>query len=125
MDTKALHNLAVKFEKQAQATVAAQPGDVQTALERAKLWQLSTAVAPMLNQAGVSDDASVNISILVNKGPVGPVVAFSTNLAPPNPKVSTKLNSLLAQKFAGPMLNAIKAANLSVVDNLVVKWLNF
>ena len=35
---------------------SARPGDVETALKKANLWELATQVSPLLNQAGVPDD---------------------------------------------------------------------
>lgn len=122
MDINTLHKLAIKFEKQAQTVVSAQPADIQTCLENAKLWNLSTIVSPMLNQAGVPDDASVTVFISVNKGPD---IAFNAVLTPSNPKVSAKLNGLLKQKLYAPMSNALKAAKIDVMNAVNVKWITF
>jgi hypothetical protein len=125
MDSKKLqsiYNLAVLFEKQAQAISSAQSGDIETYLENARLWQLSSVVAPMLNQAGVPDDASVTIFILINKGPT---VTFNSVLVPNNPKVSGRLNILLKQKLSVPMANALKMAKANITSPVTVKWLNF
>jgi hypothetical protein len=121
MNVNTLYKLAIRFEKQAQV-VSAQPGDIQNCLENAKLWNLSTAVSPILNQAGVPDDASVNISILVSEGPS---VAYDVVLTPPNPKVSAQLNRFLKQKLSTIMTNALKTAKLNVTDVVTVKWLTF
>jgi len=83
---------------------------------------LSTNVAPMLNQAGVPDDAAVTIFILVNKGPVA---TFKSVLAPANPKVAIGLDTLLKQKLSAPMTNALKAAKININDTVTVKWLTF
>lgn len=122
MDINTLYKLAVKFEKQAQAVMSAQSGEIQTVLENARLWQLSANVSPLLNQAGVPDDAAVTIFILINKGPV---VTFKTVLNPNNPKVAATLDMLLKQKLSVPMTNALKAAKVNINDTVTVKWLTF
>jgi hypothetical protein len=119
---QSIYNFAKAFEKKAQAVVSAQAGEIQSCLEQAKLWQLQNVVSPLLNTAGVPDDATVNISILVGKGDV---VAYNAVLEPNNPKVSTKLNAILKQKFSIPMSNALKAAKLDVTGVVLVKWLTF
>src|ERR1700733_6117352 len=110
MDYISLLKATKQFAKRAQ-TVSAQPGDVQTVLERAKLWNIQTMVSPMLNQVGVPDDATVNISILVD---AGPKIGFNAVLTPQNPKISIALNNLLKQKIGVPMVNAIKSAGLKI-----------
>ena len=121
MDTKALFQKTMEFRKAAQ-TMTAQPGDVQTALEQANIWNKQAVVSPMLNQAGVPDDAAVSISILVSQGPK---VGFNVILEPKNPKVSVTLSNLLKQTFSIPMTKAIQAAKLNVASLLVVNWLKF
>lgn len=122
MDINTLHKLASEFEKLAQVAVSAQPGDVQSALERAKMWDLSKAVSPLLDAAGVPDSSAVHVSILVS---AGPKVAFNVVLDPANPAISKKLNAMLAQRYAMPMANALKSANINAAGVLVVNWLKF
>lgn len=123
MDFTSLFNAAKKFEKQAQTvTVTAQPGDIQTALEQANLWNMQKAVAPMLNQAGVPEDATVNISVLAD---TGPKVGYNVLLQPNNPKISNTLAALLKQKFAPAMTDALKKSNVSINSLMVVNWLKF
>lgn len=116
-----LIKLIGEFEKMAQQ-VSAQPGDIQTALEKAGLWNASADVSPLLSKAGVADDQSINISIVVSPGPS---VSFSANVDPGNPNTSGRLAALLSQKYAGAMAKAIKAANLTVSDHITVNWLKF
>ena len=119
MNPDQLLKLAVYFERQAQA-VSAQPGDIQTALERANLWNISPTVSPLLDAAGVPDSAKVNIAIGVNPGGH---IDYHANLAPQNPHVSQKLSALLKQKLSTPMSQAIKG--LTVSNPLTVNWLTF
>jgi hypothetical protein len=123
MDLNTLRKLSIKFEKQAQQlATSAQPGDIQTVLERANLWNTSKTVAPLLDAAGVPDASAAHIAILVSPGPK---VSFNAVLDPANPNASKKLNALLAQKFAMPIANAIKVAKMSPESTLVINWLKF
>src|SRR6266852_1316701 len=85
--------------------VSAQPADIQDSLEKANLWSVTNQVSPLLNAAGVPDDASVNISIIADKGPT---VNYGVALNPPNAHVANKLATLLKQHYAVPMSSAIK-----------------
>lgn len=109
-----------KLEKQAQV-VGAQAADVQDALAAAKLWDLSAQVAPMLNQAGVSDSATVATSIVVDKVLN---VNFLVTTAPPS-AAAAKLAQLLKNAFSVKMKAALQTAKLSVADTITVNWLTF
>lgn len=119
-----MSNLADLFEqkltKQAQV-VGAQSADVQDALAAAKLWDLSAQVAPMLNQAGVPDTASVATSIIVDKLLN---VNFLATTQPPHASAA-KLAQLLKNAYSAKMKAALQAAKLSVADTITVKWLAF
>lgn len=121
MDHNKLYKLAKQFQKQSQL-FSAQSGDIENVLKNANLWELSKAVAPLLNTAGVPDDASVTIQILVS---AGTIIAYNTILDPTNPKVAVNLNNLLKAKFAIPMTNALKAARTNVTEIVSVDWLKF
>lgn len=109
-----------KLEKQAQV-VGAQSADIQDALAAARLWDLSGAVAPMLNQAGVPDSASVSTSIVVDKLLN---VNFLATTQPPHASAA-KLAQLLKNTYSAKMKAALQAAKLSVADTITVKWLTF
>jgi hypothetical protein len=122
MNTKELRKLATKFEKQGQLAMSAQPGDVQNILEKMRLWDMAKTAAPLLDAAGVPDTSAVHVAILVSPGPK---IAFNAVLDPANPAASKKLNTILAQKFAMPMMNALKSANVKIEGTLVINWLKF
>jgi hypothetical protein len=129
MNIKDLLKQAKNFNKIAQQAappnvpmVGAQPADIQKALENAKLWNASKPIAALLPVAGVPDDASVAINMVVsNKGAVG----FSVALNPPNPKVSTKLEGMLRQKVSPVMTKALADAKLPITTTNTLKWLTY
>jgi hypothetical protein len=125
METKDLLKQAKNFNKSAQSAapvVGAQPADIQKALEDAKLWNASKPIAALLPVAGVPDDASVAINMVVsNKGAVG----FNVALNPPNPKASNKLEGMLKQKVAPVMTKALVDAKLPITTTNTLKWLTY
>lgn len=125
MNNKNLLNQAKNFNKSAQSAapvVGAQPADIQKALEDAKLWNASKPIAALLPAAGVPDDASVAINMIVsNKGTVG----FNVALNPPNQKASAKLVGMLNQKVSPVMTKALADAKLPITTTNTLKWLTF
>jgi hypothetical protein len=119
-----MSSLADRFEqkllKQAQV-VSAQSGTIQDALTAAKLWELSDQVVPMLNQAGVPENASVATSIVVDKLLNVNILVTTT---PPHASAA-KLAQLLKNSFSAKMKAALQAAKLSVADTITVGWLTF
>lgn len=99
---------------------SAQAGDIENALKAARLWDLSQAVSPLLNQAGVSDTAPVKITIVVDSKLD---VKFTVETQPP--AAALKLAGLLRTKYSAAMKAAIAAAKLSVAETLTVPWLTF
>src|ERR1700722_6329736 len=100
------------IEKLVQAQkVSAQPADVQDSLEKSNLWSLTNQISPLLNMAGIPDDATVNISIVAGKGPT---INYGVNLQPPNMNASHKLSALLKQNYAASMSNALKAHAVNI-----------
>lgn len=116
-----IDKLSKLLDKYAQMT-SAQAGDIENALRKANLWDKANEVAPALNQAAVSDTATVQISIVVNKDLS---VGFAVMLNPRNDAASNKLSALLRNKYSAAMKGALKAAALVVSDKLVIKWLNY
>lgn len=108
------------LEKYSQV-VGAQSADIEDALKAANLWDLSGAVAPMLNQAGVPETASVATSIIVDKMLN---VNFLVTTTPPHASAA-KLSQLLKNTYALKMKAALQAAKLSVADTISVKWITF
>jgi hypothetical protein len=122
MSLEKLLKLAANYEKMADSIMSAQPSDIEGVLQSAGLWNLSKDVSPMLNSAGVPDDAGVSISIVVgNKLETNFVVA----LTPPNPKASKTLSYMLHNKYAAAFSKALITAKLNVASAVVVKWLSF
>lgn len=118
--------LANKFEQlAAQAQLSsAQAGDVQRALENAKLFNASdigSKVAELLPKAKIPETSTVQIDILVDKN-LNP--NYSVTLNPPS-SASAVLGHLVKTQFAGPMKKALTDANLKVSDTIATKWLHF
>lgn len=113
--------LSELIEKYAQLT-SAQAGDIENALRKANLWDKAGEIAPTLNQASVSDSATVQVSLVVNKDLS---VGFIVSLNPRDDRASSKLSGILRSKYSAAMKSAIKAAGLAVSDKLVVKWLSY
>lgn len=101
--------------------VGAQSADIEDVLKAANLWDLSGVVAPMLNQAGVPETASVTTSIIVDKMLN---VNFLVTTAPPHGSAA-KLSQLLKNAYAVKMKAALQASKLSVADTITVKWITF
>lgn len=117
-----LLKLVDQFEKQAQMLVSAQPGDIQTVLEDARLWNIAPTVSPLLTSAGISEDAQVSISLLI--GPRN-VIDFNVILNPNSPNAAKKLSMLLKQKFGAAMLQALQNAKLNINNQVNMSWLKF
>lgn len=99
---------------------SAQSGDIETALRSAGLWEKSQEVAPLLNQVGVADDASVAISIIVDSKLD---VKFHVDTKPP--AAAIKLAAALRTKYGAAMKAAIQAAKLTVADTVTLNWMHF
>lgn len=110
-----------KFYKQAQQA-SAQPGDVETALKSASLWDLTKDVAGLLNVAGVPDSSSVELQIVVS---AGPKISFNSVLSPDVPGIGSKLSTLLNKKYGAVMSGALTKAGLNVEEPISVSWLKF
>jgi hypothetical protein len=110
-------DIAILFEKAAQTTFAS--GDIQDTLSHAGLWEKSNEVSQMVNKLNVPENATIAISILINKGPV---VGFLVNINPPN-KASSILSNALKTKYSALMTSAIK--KLPINSQYVLKWINF
>jgi len=113
--------LANRFEQKLAQVVGAQSADIEDALKAAHLWDLSSEIAPMLNQAGVPETASVNTSIVVDKMLN---VNFLVTTVPPHAS-ATKLSQLIKNAYAAKMKAALQATKLSVADTITVKWITF
>lgn len=98
----------------------AQAGDIETALRAANLWDKASEVSPLLNAAGVSDDASVKISIVVD---AKLDVKYHVETQPP--AAAIKLAALLKNKYSAAMKQALVAAKLTVADTITLGWLTF
>jgi ribosomal protein L11 len=99
---------------------SAQAGDIEGALKAAGLWEKAPEVAPLLNAAGVADDATVAVSIIVdNKLDV----KYHVDTSPP--AAAIKLAALLKAKFGAAMKGALVAAKLSVAETVTLNWLHF
>ena len=118
---KIANNQQKIIQKLAQTT-SAQAGDVENALKKANLWELAAQVSPLLNEAGVPDDASVAINIIVDKGPM---VKYAVLLNPPNAGMANKLAVSLNRHYSAAMSKALKDANLNVDSTITVNWLKF
>lgn len=117
-----LNKLADRFARKLSLaqTSSAQAGDIETALKAANLWEKAPEVAPLLNAAGVADDASVAVSIIVVKGLD---VKYHVDTSPP--AAAIKLAALLKAKYGAAMKAALVAAKLNVADTVTVSWLHF
>lgn len=109
------------FYKLAQMT-SAQPGEVETALKNANLWELSKEVSPLVAAAQVPDNAAINLQIVVSPGPK---ISFNSLLEPGMPPASGKLSALLAKKYSAIMSAALAKVGLNVEEPIVVGWLTF
>lgn len=117
-----LNKLADRFARKivlGQAS-SAQAGDIETALRAAGLWDKAAEVSPLLNAAGVSDDASVKVAIVVD-GKLD--VKYHVDTQPP--AAAIKLAALLRNKYGAAMKAALHAAKLTVADTVTVNWLTF
>lgn len=120
--TNRLINLGQQLADKYAQTVSAQPGDVENALRSAGLWDKTQDVSPMLNAAGVPDDASVVISMQVD-----PALNFTypVVLTPPNKPAAFKLASAIKMKFGPLHKAAAQKAGLKVANPLVLQWMKF
>lgn len=99
---------------------SAQPGEIMAVLKSAGLWEKTQEVAPLLAKAGISDDATVAISIVVDsKLDVNYVVQTNP------PAAAIKLRGLLKAKYGAAMKTALQAAKISVTDTMTLGWMNF
>ena len=112
----ALIRKVAEFEKKSQAV--AQSGDIRASLQRAKLWNISSLVAPLLEGAAVPTHTTANIDITVNPGPN---VSFYANLTPNHPVAAQRLNELLKQRFGKLMNQALQSAHVS--EPVTLNWL--
>lgn len=122
--TKQVFAIADKFEQiitKAQIHASTQSGDVEAALKIAGLFDVSSQVAPFLDQAKVPENASVDISIVVDKH-LNP--NYSVTLTPAS-SAAHMLANIIKQHYAVPMKKAFINARLNVADTLSVKWLHF
>jgi hypothetical protein len=117
MNIKEILEKSIMFEKQAQTTFDA--GAIQDTLTAAGLWEKSNEVSKMVNKLDVPENATIAISIIINKGPV---VGFLVNINPPN-KASSILSNALKTKYSALMASAIK--KLPINSQYVLKWINF
>ena len=101
---------------------SAQPGEIMAVLQTAGLWEKSAEVAPLLNTAGVSDDTTVQIFIIVDSK-LNCTYRIATT--PPRPAAAIKLRGLLNYKYSVAMKKALTTANISVTDTIELKWMNF
>lgn len=115
--TNELFLLADKFEKMAQSA-AAQPGDILALLQRAKLWNISSTVAPLLERANVPNHTSADINIVVEPGPT---TSFISTLTPNHSEAAQQLNNVLKQRFGKLMDQALQSAN--VTQPVTLNWL--
>ncbi len=118
-NTDKLLQLAATFEKMAQ-TRTADPGDVRAVLQRAKLWNISSMVSPLLERAGVPDHTSADINIVVQPGPE---VNFSAALTPNHEGPAQQLGTVLKQRFGNLMTQALTAAKVNVAQPVTLNWL--
>lgn len=123
---KKLLSVAKKLELKyivAQApSFSAQPVEIETALKRAGLWELSNQISPLMDTAKVPSNASADIKLEVKPGPT---VSFSALVDPTNPKAAQTLSMLLFKNFSNKMSNALKSAGVNVTDTIIVNWLKF
>lgn len=117
-----LNKLADRFARKIVLgqTSSAQAGDIQNALQTAGLWDKAAEVSPLLNAAGVSDDASVKISIMVDSKLD---VKYHVETQPP--AAAIKLAALLKNKYGAAMKAALAAAKLTVAETVTLGWLTF
>lgn len=116
-----IKRIANKFQVKLGQLASAQSADIQDALAKAGLWELSNQVAPMLNTARVPETASVQINLIVDKTLN---VNFNVVLTPQS-NASAVLSRMLKANFGAKMHQALAAAKLNVAETLTVKWLSF
>lgn len=120
--TDKLNKLADRFARKLALgqSQSAQPSDIEAALKAAGLWEKAPEVAPLLNAAGVADDATVAVSIIVD---AHLDVKYHVDTNPP--AAALKLASLLKSKYGAAMKGALVAAKLTVADTMTLSWLHF
>lgn len=114
--------LANRFKIKLAQNVSAQPGDIESSLKSAQLWDLSKDVASLVAAAGVPDTSTIDLHIVVS---TGPVVGFDPVLTPEAPQAADKLKTLLIKKYALPMATALQKAGMSVAEPVTVSWLKY
>lgn len=122
MSVDKLTKLADRFARKLSLgqTPSAQAGDIEVALKNQGLWDKAAEVSPMLNAAGVADDATVAISIVVDSK-----LDIKYHVQTQPPAAAIKLAAALRAKYAAAMRAAIQAAKLSVADTVTLNWLTF
>lgn len=119
-----LSRLAHRFDQQIRLAqkVFAQPGEIETVLKKANLWELDHIIAPLINTVGIPNSSSIEINIIASDGLI---INFDVKINPENVAMSKNLSKLLTQKLSAQMQNALKEANLSVEGFITVKWKTF
>lgn len=84
------------------------------------LPKLNSIVSPMLNQAGVADDASVTITFTVE-----PNLNIKFHVATSPPAAAIKLAQLLRSKFGPLMKAALQKAKVSLTAPVDSNWMTF
>lgn len=127
-----LVRLASEFEKMAQQAataappaapqVSAQPSEIQAALQKAGLWEMSAQVSPLLDRANIQDTEGTVVQLVVG---AGDTVTFNVTVTPNNPNAAGRLKALLNQAYAGKISQALKAAGIKAETPVTVNWLRF
>ena len=102
-------------------TMKAQPGDIETALNNARVKPSPQDIAPLLNVAKVPEDVSLDIKISVDPKLN---VKFLVAANPTHNAVAT-LTSLLDRKYSLLMTQALHKAKLQLVEPMNVNIATF
>jgi hypothetical protein len=119
-----LLKLADRFEsklKKRSQSQGAQAGEIERALKGAGLWVSSDEIAPLLNQAKIPGDVSLDIQIVVDSGLNVKFLVIST----PSHVSASVLGKLLEKKYAVSMSKALRDAQLHVTDTVTAKLATF
>lgn len=100
---------------------SAQSGDIEQIFKDAKVWDLSDAVAPLLNMAGIPESVSLQISIKVD---ATYNVSYAVQTTPPH-NSANMLARLLKAKFGNQMKAALTASKPNITDTVELNWLKF
>jgi hypothetical protein len=112
---------ALQGKRPASMKASAQAGDIEEALKKAGLWNKTNEIAPLLNQAGVPEDAKVFIRIKVDKR-LNVKILVKTK---PDHKSARTLEGKLNQLYASKMKAALQKQQLEVADTIELAWINF